>query len=126
MVDSTIQHYLKDAIRNVDIKIFKAEITTQSNENITQYFTSRLEMGCAKTKGNSSVYDKLAAVRNLLNSTNMKDCKAEAAGPFPDGIAELKQEMDAGSSGNKSKDSTGGKQSVAEKNLGTTLSDATK
>lgn len=72
MIDRSIQNYLKDAIRNVDIKIFKVEINNGKLPPF--YFTSRVELGFAKSKGNASVYEKLEAVRGIVNAANMSEC----------------------------------------------------
>ena len=66
---------MKDAIRNFELKIFKAEIILTNGKKIPYVFTNRLEMGYAKTKGNSSVYNKLERVRNILNATSPKECE---------------------------------------------------
>ncbi len=72
-----MQSYLKEAIRNLEIKVFKADIYNIKGEKITYYFTCRLELGYILTKGNCSVYDKLDAVRNILTSTNLNECKEQ-------------------------------------------------
>ena len=65
---------MKDAVRNVEVKIFKAVLTTDKKKYITYYFTSRVEIGFCKDKGNSSVYEKLESVRGILNAGNLKGC----------------------------------------------------
>jgi hypothetical protein len=94
MIDKSIQTYLKDATRPVEVKIFCATITCfpsggNTGKIIQHYFTSRFEIGYTKTKGTSSVYDKLERVRNILNSTNETECEQNhrrQQGNFVDGI----------------------------------------
>ena len=74
MIDRTLQSYLKDAIRNVDIKIFKAEVTHGTKKSV-YYFTNRFEIGYANHKGNASVYDKLEQLRNIVNASNLPACE---------------------------------------------------
>jgi len=98
MIDRSIQNYLKDAIRNVDIKIFKVEINSGKIPPI--YFTSRVELGFAKAKGSASVYDKLEAIRGIVNAANMTECNEafeviKNQGNFPDGIEQIAKEMSA-------------------------------
>ena len=64
---------MRDAIRNVEIKIYKALLYLTDNKKIKVYFTSRLELGYAPAVGTSSVYGKLESLRNILNSTNETD-----------------------------------------------------
>jgi len=59
MIDRTIQNYFQDAIRNVDIKIFKADLYMKDMSRETHYFTNRFEIGFTGVAGSSSVYDKL-------------------------------------------------------------------
>lgn len=67
MIERQIQYYLRDAVRSVEVKIFKAVIHyANMKKPITYYFVNRFELGYAKTKGTSSVYDKLEAIRNML------------------------------------------------------------
>lgn len=75
MIERSIQSYLKDAYRNVEIKIYKAVLHLTNGQEETHYFTSRLELGCSKIRGTGSVYDKLAAIRNIVNASNEKNCK---------------------------------------------------
>ena len=75
MMERSIQSYLKDAYRNVEIKIFKAVLHLTNGKTQTHYFTSRLELGYGQSKGTGSVYDKLAAIRNIVNASNEKNCK---------------------------------------------------
>lgn len=74
MINNSLQSYLKDAIRNFELKIFKAEIVLVSGKKIPYFFTNRLELGYAKTKGTASVYTKLESLRNVLNSTSPSEC----------------------------------------------------
>ena len=90
MIESNVQMYLKNAFYKADIKIFKADLYLENGGVETIYFCCRLEIG-VKSKGNSSVYDKLEAVRNIMNATNYNDCKAFAQhqksnNAFVDGI----------------------------------------
>ena len=73
MMDQTIQSYMSDAIRNVEVKIFKATIFLKDNKKIKIFFTNRFELGYAPSKGAGSVYNKLESLRNILNSTSEKD-----------------------------------------------------
>ena len=73
MMDQAIQFYMHDAIRNIEVKIFKATIFLQDNKKIKIFFTNRFELGYAPSKGAGSVYDKLESLRNILNSTSEKD-----------------------------------------------------
>ena len=69
-----MQSYLKDAIRNLEIKIFKADLlTTDGKEKISKYFTSRFELGYEPAIGTGSVYEKLTSLKNILNATNETD-----------------------------------------------------
>lgn len=78
MIDNAIQTYMNDSIRNIDVKIFKAEIffgdKDKNEKSVPYYFTSRLEIGYIKNKGSASVYEKLEAVRNILNAPNRDVC----------------------------------------------------
>ena len=65
---------MKDAIRNVEIKIFKAVLQLADGKSKSFYFTNRFELGYTKSKGNSSVYDKLAAIRNIVNASSLSNC----------------------------------------------------
>ena len=66
---------MQDAIRNFELKIFKAELVLANGKKIPYFFTNRLELGYAKTKGTSSVYEKLACLRNIFNATSSKECE---------------------------------------------------
>ena len=66
MIESSIQTYLKDAIRNVEIKIFKAVIESNGASEV-YYFTNRLEIGHITANG-QSVYEKLKSIRNIVNA----------------------------------------------------------
>ena len=76
LIDRAIQSYLKDAIRNVEIKIFKVEIKVKGrNKKHTAFFVNRLELGYNGVKGNKSVYEKMDALRKVLNATNKGACR---------------------------------------------------
>jgi hypothetical protein len=133
MIDRSIQNYLKDAIRNVDIKIFKVEINNGKVQPI--YFTSRVELGYAKSKGNASVYDKLEAIRGIVNASNMNECNEafdliKNQGGFPDGIDQVSKEIHSNIPARQdSKAPGGGSKSEKEKANqagGTKLSESTK
>jgi len=87
MIDLSIQSYLKDATRTIEVKIFKAEVYFLTNLDAKEgdrkiqkvkmwpfYFASRLELGHTFSKGCGSVYEKLECVRNMLNATNPDQC----------------------------------------------------
>ena len=85
-----LQSYMQDAIRNFELKIFKAELVLANGKKLPYFFTNRLELGYAKTKGTASVYEKLACLRNICNATSAKECEdsfdtAQSTG-FVDGI----------------------------------------
>ena len=90
-----MQSYLKDAMRNLEIKIFKAELFKTDGEKISKYFTSRLELGYKPAIGTGSVYEKLMSLRNILNATNETDLKEfyslqnkdQTGANFPENIA---------------------------------------
>ena len=62
MCDRSIQGYLHDAIRNFDLRIFKADLHLKGGKIETHYFTSRFEIGYSGVYGNSSAYEKLEAL----------------------------------------------------------------
>ena len=98
LIDASIQSYLKDAIRNVEIKIFRADLRLTTGQVVTHYFTNRLEIGHTFSKGCGSVYEKLASLRNVVNATSRQRCEsAVAEQPFIDGIAQLQAELAGGS-----------------------------
>ena len=76
MIENATQYYMKDAIRNIEIKIFKAEIWLSSGKQV-YFFTNRLELGHTKEKGSASVYEKLQSVRNIVNAQNWEQCEKE-------------------------------------------------
>tara|TARA_B110000285_G_C15082460_1_gene594282 strand:- start:307 stop:723 length:417 start_codon:yes stop_codon:yes gene_type:complete len=98
---------MKDAIRNVEIKIFKAVLHLTDGRQRTYYFTNRFELGYTRTKGNSSVYDKLAAIRNIVNASSLSNCQdaynAQPKEGFIDGIEQLSREGGKASAGGDKK-----------------------
>lgn len=97
MIERSIQSYLKDAYRNVEIKIYKAVLHLTNGQEQTHYFTCRLELGCGNIKGTGSVYDKLASIRNIVNASNEKNCKeafsTQEKKGFAGGIKELAEDL---------------------------------
>ena len=99
LIDRAMQCYLRDAIRNVEIKIFKADIKYKADgvaRRITVHFVSRLELGYSGTLGNVSIYDKMDSVKKILNATSKQDCKLAFEAmqrQFPDGIDEIDNEI---------------------------------
>ena len=75
MINESLQNYVKDAIRNFELKIFKAELVLVNGKKVPYFFTNRLELGHAKTKGTASIYNKLESLRNILNATSPKECE---------------------------------------------------
>jgi len=85
---------LKDAIRNVEIKIFRADLRLTTGQVVTHYFTNRLEIGHTFSKGGGSVYEKLACLRNIFNATSRQRCESAGADQeFVDGISQLNEEL---------------------------------
>lgn len=99
MIESTLQAYLKDAIRNVEIKVFKAVLYTTNGKKIKSYFTSRFELGYRPAVGSGSVYAKLESLRNILNSTNENDLDIHYQNQratelkFPESISCIKDDL---------------------------------
>jgi hypothetical protein len=75
MFNNGLQSYLKDAIRNFELKIFKAELILTNGKKIPYFFTNRFEMSHTKTKGAGSVYNKLECLRNIFNATSPIECE---------------------------------------------------
>ena len=94
MIERTIQQYLRDAIRNLEFKIFQADIFFASGVRKQFFFVSRLELGyqgSSASKGNLSVYDKMKSLGTILNATSSNGCvnafeAIKTKEGFPDGI----------------------------------------
>ena len=68
MQDEFLQDYMRDACRIVPVKVYCCEFykePTDERPAKTVYFCHRFELG------HCSVYDKLNAVNELLNSSNI-------------------------------------------------------
>ena len=89
-----------------------------SGKKISYFFTNRLELGYAKTKGNASVYNKLECLRNILNATSNKECdeafETSYKTGFIDGIQEINQENAGANHGAPAKESKKGSGSGAK------------
>lgn len=75
MIDRSIQSYMKHAIRNVELTIFKAVLYLTNGDSRTFHFTSRFELGYTKAKGNASVYEKLSSIKHVVNASSLSNCK---------------------------------------------------
>lgn len=71
MMHRAIQAYMRDAVRPLDVNVFKVEIFYDGSlEPSIHYFVNRLELGYTdggKSPGNESTYEKLKAAEKLLN-----------------------------------------------------------
>lgn len=60
---------MRDAMRKVEVKIFKAKITYRDGKVQYCFFINRFELG-DNSKGTESVYKKLNAVQQILTAEN--------------------------------------------------------
>lgn len=70
LTDEGLQDYMRDACRIFPVKIYCCEFYKETGPDErpakTVYFCNRFELG------HCSVYDKLSAVNDILNSSNVE------------------------------------------------------
>ena len=77
LADQTVQNYMKMALRNFDLKVFKCAIyLTDQDQPLKTYFTNRFELSYSDYDrgGTSPVHARLESIEQIMNSTNLEQC----------------------------------------------------
>lgn len=121
-VDCTIQNYLIDAIRNIDIKLYYVELIDANNKKLQTVMTSRLELlyqpaTLLEDQYVSDTYTKIGQLEEMLNASNWEQCEMAQKGKnYADSIDTMKQQIPAANQLNLRKKAAKDKPSISSKN----------